>query len=61
MLKHSKWIAITLALFAVGVGAQYVRAAGGHHATVGAATTISPTDLTRAAGTLPVTLIESYF
>jgi hypothetical protein len=61
MSKRTKSIAIIIVLLGLAIGAQYVSAALGHRGTNNAAATISPEELTRAAGALPVTVIDSYF
>jgi len=63
MTKRTIWLGVALALLAVVVGTQYVRIAVGHSGPTGttAATVISPEELTRNAGPMPVTKIESYF
>jgi len=64
MSNRSKWIGVTLVLLGIAIGSQYVRAAVGHHglnSTTAATTTVSPEELTQAAGVLPVTLIDAYF
>ncbi len=62
MSKRTKWIGVTVVLLGMAIGGQYVRAAVGHHGSNRtAATTISPEELTRAAGTLPATVIDAYF
>ena len=62
MSTRTKWIGVAVVLLGLAIGAQYVRAAAGHHGSNGtAATTISPEELTLAAGMLPVAVINSYF
>lgn len=63
MAKQTKWIGIVLVLLAVIMGGRYVRAAAEHHETNGISTTtaISPEELTRRVGELPVTFVDAYF
>jgi NAD+--asparagine ADP-ribosyltransferase len=64
MSKRKKWIGITLAVIGIAIGSHYVRAAVSHHGpngTTAAAAAVSPAELARAAKSLPVTVVESYF
>lgn len=72
MSRQTKWVGVVLFLagMAVGtvtgmaVGTPYVLAAVNQHGSsvaVAGTPTVSPHELTLAAGQLPVTLIESYF
>ena len=61
MSKGTKSIGIIIVLLGLAIGAQYMSAALGHRGSDSAVATISPEELTRAAGALPVTVIDSYF
>lgn len=65
MAMHATMIKLIAAgvLIAVAIGVQYVGAAMGDHTATAAssAPSVSPEDVTRAAGPLPVTVIENYF
>lgn len=65
MSTRAKWVGVALVLLGVTIGAQYVwggRVVGDHGAnSLTVATTISPDELTKKAGSLPDTVIGSYF
>jgi hypothetical protein len=62
MSKHWKSIGFALAVLGVAAGASYVRVAGAHHGpAVTQAATISPSEITRAAGPLPVMVIDQAY
>lgn len=62
MTKHWKSIGFALAVLGVAAGASYVRAAGGNHGSaIAHAAIISPSEITRAAGPLPVMVIDQAY
>jgi len=62
MSNRTKWVGVGLFLLGMVFGAHYLRAAVVHHGITGTtAATIVPEELTRSAGELPVTVIDSYF
>ncbi len=62
MSYRIRWFGVTLFVLGMVIGAQYVRAAVGHHgSTTINASAISPEELTLAAGVLTTTEVDSYF